>query len=75
MHAAGRCEQSGRVLSGRNRLFEREIRAQLPADADPHAFVAIDVESGAFEVDEREVTAVDGLVDRHPDAREFCSGA
>jgi len=51
-----------------HRLFEREIRQALPADTPPRAFVAIDVETGDYEVDENDVEAMDRLAERTPEA-------
>ncbi len=58
----------GEITRRGNRLFEREIRAKLDPDAAPHAFVAIDIETGDYEVDERDVKAMDRLEERNPDA-------
>ena len=51
-------------------LFEREIATRIPA-GDPGRVVAIDVISGDFEVDDRSLTATDGLRARHPDAQIY----
>jgi hypothetical protein len=61
--------ERGEITQRGNRLFEEQIRAKLPPDAEPHAFVAIDVETGDFEVHERELEAMDRLEEREPEAR------
>ena len=60
--------ERGEITRRGNRLFEQEIRQQLPADAEARKFVAIDVETGDFEVDESDVKAMDRLEGRNPDA-------
>ena len=49
-------------------LYEEKIREQVQS-ASPHAFVAIDLESGDFEVDEKSLAATKRLLIRHPDAQ------
>ena len=61
--------ERGELTRRGNRLFEEQIRAQLPPGTEPHAFVAIDVETGDFEVHERELEAMDRLEEREPEAR------
>jgi hypothetical protein len=49
-------------------LYETQIRAQV--EADNHGkIVAIDLETGAFEVDASEIAACDRLEARHPEAQ------
>lgn len=52
-------------------LFETSIRAQLDLSR-PNDFVMIDVDSGDFEVHEREIEAADRLRARRPDGRFWC---
>jgi hypothetical protein len=49
-------------------IFERRIRPSLEADAQSR-FVAIDVDSEDFEVDDRDLLAMRRLRSRHPQAR------
>jgi hypothetical protein len=49
-------------------IFESEIRAKLSRE-NPRSFVAIDIETGAYEVDADEMTASKRLRDRVPDAQ------
>lgn len=48
-------------------MYERVVRPQLQA-SDTGKFVVIDIESGAYEVDEDELTASDRLFLRKPNA-------
>jgi hypothetical protein len=49
-------------------IFDRDIRpVLLPEDADK--FVAIDIESGAYEIDPDDYTATEHLLARIPDAQ------
>lgn len=49
-------------------FYERDIRPRLVAE-DQGKVVAIDIETGAFEVDEDELAAAHRLLDRHADAQ------
>ncbi len=49
-------------------LYESQIRSQVEA-ADRGKIVAIDLETGDFEVDKREIAACDRLEARCPDAQ------
>ncbi|MHB1423279.1 MAG: hypothetical protein ACYC3I_08805 [Gemmataceae bacterium] len=49
-------------------IFERDIRPHLKGFR-ANDFVAIDIETGAFEVDASELAASDRLRARHPDAQ------
>ncbi len=49
-------------------LFERQIRPRL-GSGDQDKFVAIDVESGDFELDDDDFAATERLVARQPRAR------
>jgi len=51
-----------------NALFERRVRPTVDVDEEAHKFVAIDVETGEYEVDESEVEATDRLIEREPEA-------
>jgi hypothetical protein len=51
-------------------IFERDIRAQLEGVPRNH-FVAIDIETGAFEVDEDEMAASNRLLARNPQAQTW----
>src|SRR5437899_2461005 len=49
-------------------IYEKDIRPQLKAD-DEGKFVAIDIESGMYELDEDEMEAGDRLLARIPQAQ------
>lgn len=51
-----------------NALFEEHVRPNVDVDAEAHKFVAIDVETGEYEVDRSDVTATDQLIERCPEA-------
>lgn len=51
-----------------NALFEEHVRPTVDVDEEAHKFVAIDVETGKYEVDESDVTATDRLIEREPEA-------
>lgn len=51
-----------------NAIFEERVRPNVDMDADAHKFVAIDVETGAYEVHESDVEVTDRLVEREPGA-------
>ncbi|HWE35713.1 MAG TPA: hypothetical protein VG406_04010 [Isosphaeraceae bacterium] len=51
-------------------IFERDVRP-LVAAGDEGKYVAIDVETGAFEVDADELAASDRLLARVPDAQTW----
>ena len=53
-------------------LYERRIREQVEADGDNEGrFVAVDVESGDYEVDDDALGAGSGLRRRRPDASVY----
>lgn len=56
------------MLPGRNAIFEERVRPNVDVDTEAHKFVAIDVETGEYEIDESEVTATDRLIDRELEA-------
>jgi hypothetical protein len=49
-------------------LYESEVRAQVE-EGNHGKIVAIDLETGAFEVDASEIAACDRLEARHPEAQ------
>jgi hypothetical protein len=49
-------------------IYEKKVRPQLNPD-DEGKFVAIDIETGEFEIDEDEMEAGDRLLARVPDAQ------
>ena len=49
-------------------IFEKKIRHKLEG-RNPRHFLAIDIESGAFEIDESELAACERLRERVPDAQ------
>lgn len=49
-------------------IYERDIRPQVERD-NLGKIVAIDIESGAWEMDTNEITASDRLEERYPDAQ------
>lgn len=51
-----------------NEIYERVVQPQL-TEEDGGKFVAIDIETGAFEVDMDEIAASQRLLARHPDAQ------
>jgi len=64
-----RTYERGEITRRGNRLFKEQIRVQLPEGVAPRAFVAIDVETGDFEVHERGIEAANRLEEREPEAR------
>ncbi len=51
-------------------LYESSIRQQVEA-GNEGKIVAIDIETGAFEVDETVIAATDRLFERNPDAQPW----
>ena len=49
-------------------VYERDIRSRLAA-GDEGKFVAIDIETGAYEMDRDDYTATERLLARHPNAQ------
>jgi hypothetical protein len=49
-------------------IFEKDIRASLEGH-DPRHFLAIDIETGSYEIDASEMKACDRLRSRVPDAQ------
>lgn len=52
-------------------IYEQRVRPQVEAD-NQGKIVAIDVETGAFEVAEDTLTASERLLARYPDAQVWC---
>src|SRR5689334_19595655 len=52
-------------------LYEQHVRPQVEA-ANRGRIVAIDIDSGAFEVADDTLTASQHLLARHPDAQMWC---
>jgi hypothetical protein len=50
-------------------LYESQIRSQIDEEGDRGKIVAIDLETGAFEVDASEIAACSRLEISHPDAQ------
>ncbi len=50
-------------------IYERAIRHQIEETSNAGKFVAIDIETGAYEIDADELTASDRLLARYPEAR------
>lgn len=53
-----------------NEIYDRDIRAQVEADHRGE-YVAIDIETGQWEMDADEIVAGDRLVARIPDAQTW----
>jgi hypothetical protein len=49
-------------------IFEEKIRARLKGE-NPRDFLAIDIETGDYEIDKSEIAACDRLRERVPDAQ------
>ncbi|KAM3097616.1 hypothetical protein ACKFKF_19515 [Phormidesmis sp. 146-12] len=49
-------------------IYESQVRSQVE-ESNEGKIVAIDIETGDFEVDAREIAACDRLETRHPDAQ------
>jgi hypothetical protein len=49
-------------------IYEREIRPQVES-SDEGKFVAIDIETGGYEIDSDDYTATERLLARSPDAQ------
>jgi hypothetical protein len=54
-----------------NEIYESQVRPQV--EQDNHGkIVAIDIETGAFELEKDTITASDRLLERCPDAQIWC---
>lgn len=51
-----------------NALFEERVRPHVDVDKEAHKFVAIDIETGDYAIDESDVAATDRLVEQDPEA-------
>jgi hypothetical protein len=67
--SAGRLDSADLAEAG-EAIYERDIRRHVDS-RDAREFVAIDVVSGAWEVDDRELTAMDRLRASHPNAEIY----
>jgi hypothetical protein len=54
-----------------NEIYASQVRSQVEA-GNHGKIVAIDIETGAFEVAEDSLTAADRLFSRRPDAQPWC---
>jgi hypothetical protein len=54
-----------------NEIYESQVRSQVE-EGNNGMIVAIDIETGAFELAKDTITASDRLLDRHPDAQIWC---
>lgn len=54
-----------------NEIYERQVRPQVE-EGNKGKIVAIDIETGAFEVAEDTLTASERLLARYPDAQIWC---
>jgi len=61
-------EQSERAERA-DEIFERKIRPQVDVNEESHKYVAIDLESEAFEVDANQSAAANRLLERYPEAQ------
>ena len=53
-----------------NEIYESQVRSQVE-EGNHGKIVAIDIETGAFEVDDTPMVAVDRLYERYPDAQPW----
>ena len=51
-----------------NEIYDRDIRPTLRPD-DEYQFIAIDIESGSYEIDPDDFAATERLLARHSDAQ------
>ena len=49
-------------------IYERDVRSQVKT-ADEGKFVAVDIETGAYEIDRDDYAATERLLLRHPNAQ------
>jgi hypothetical protein len=54
-----------------NEIYESQIRSQVEA-GNMGNIVALDIETGAYELAKDTITASDRLLDRYPDAQIWC---
>lgn len=62
-------EETSELAERGNEIFERVVRPHVDVEKEAQKFVAIDVDSEEFEVDSNQRAALDGLLERRPDAR------
>lgn len=60
-------EETSELAERGEEIFERVVKPQVE-DEDDRKYVAIDVESGDFEVDANQSAAAKRLLERYPDA-------
>jgi hypothetical protein len=54
-----------------DQIYESQVRQQIDEESDRGKIVAIDIESGAFEVGDDVVTASEHLLAKYPDAQTW----
>ncbi len=54
-----------------NEIYESQVRPQVE-EGNQGQIVAIDIETGAFELAKDTITASDRLLERYPDAQIWC---
>ena len=64
-----RCSKEEFAQRG-DEIYESQVRAQVE-EGNHGKIVAIDIETGAFEVDDTAMVAVDRLYEREPDAQPW----
>jgi hypothetical protein len=52
-----------------NEIYESQVRPQIDEESDRGKIVAIDIETGMFELAKDTITASNRLLDRNPDAQ------
>jgi hypothetical protein len=50
-------------------IYEDRVRSQIDEEGDRGKIVAIDIETGAFEVEKDSLTASDRLLEKYPEAQ------
>jgi hypothetical protein len=55
-----------------NEIYETQVRQQIDEENDRGKIVAIDIETGAFELAKDTMIASDRLLERYPDAQIWC---
>lgn len=63
-------EQQTDIAQRANEIFERKVRSYVDVEKDARKYVAIDVETGDFEIDRNQRAATDRLIARRPGAQE-----
>lgn len=62
-------EEKSELVERGNEIFDRVVRPQVDVEEEAQKFVAIDVDSEDFEIDQNARAAFDRLLERHPEAR------